>query len=151
MKLGYDLKIKNSFVPNGTPPKIIDIMKTKDNPISVFHDGCYIDEFKLQSPVYQQLHILDWYDASNTKYEENLAKDYVDEKYYYPVCPFGTANGFIGLSKTQINWNFTDSISEKELNDIDNGYCKILIDKISEGHPYHKHWIEKLHFLLDFN
>ena len=40
MKLGYDLKIKDSFVPNGTPPKVIDIMRTKDNPISVFYNGC---------------------------------------------------------------------------------------------------------------
>ena len=149
MKLGYDLKIKNTFVPNGTPPKIIEIMKTKDNPISVFHDGCYIDEFKLQSPVYQQLHILDWYDAANTKYEENLAENYIDEKYYYPVCPFGTANGFIGLSKTQINWDFTNSISQKVLDDIEKGLCKIVIDKVSEGHPYQKHWIEKLHSLLE--
>ena len=59
MKLGYDLKIKDSFVPNGTPPKVIDIMRTKDNPISVFYNGCYMDEFKLQSPVYQQLHIFE--------------------------------------------------------------------------------------------
>ena len=62
MKLGYDLKIKDSFVPNGTPPKVIDIMRTKDNPISVFYNGCYMDEFKLQSPVYQQLHIFSFHD-----------------------------------------------------------------------------------------
>ena len=149
MKLGYDLKIKDSFVPNGTPPKVIDIMRTKDNPISVFYNGCYMDEFKLQSPVYQQLHILDWYHACNTPYEERLVDDLVDEEYYYAIAPFGTANGFIGLSKTQINWDFTNSISQKVLDDIERGLCKIIIDKVSEGHPYQKHWIEKLHTLLD--
>tara|TARA_B100002019_G_C21245089_1_gene587837 strand:- start:287 stop:1477 length:1191 start_codon:yes stop_codon:yes gene_type:complete len=149
MKLGYELKLKDSFVPNGTPPKVIDIMKTKDDPLSVFYNGCYIDEFKLQSPVYQQLHILDWYDASKTPYEERLVDDLVDEKYYYAVSPFGTANGFIGLSNTQINWDFTNSISQKVLGDIEKGLCKIVIDKVSEGHPYQKHWIEKLHSLLE--
>ena len=149
MKLGYELKLKDSFVPNGTPPKVIDIRKTKDDPWRVFYNGCYIDEFKLQSPVYQQLHILDWYDASKTPYEERLVDDLVDEKYYYAVSPFGTANGFIGLSNTQINWDFTNSISQKVLGDIEKGLCKIVIDKVSEGHPYQKHWIEKLHSLLE--
>ena len=86
MKLGYELKLKDSFAPNGTPPKVIDIMKTKDDP-SVFYNGCYIDEFKLQSPVYQQLHILDWYDPSKTPHEERLVDDLVDENITYFRIP----------------------------------------------------------------
>ena len=149
MKLGYDLKIKDKFIPNGTPPKVIELMKSKDNPLSVFHDGCFIEEFKLQSPVYQQIHILDSYDFIEKNYEEKLVSEYIDENYYYPVSPFGTANGFIGLSGTQINYEFTDSISDKVLQDIKKGFCQILIDKVSEGHPYYKHWVEKLHYILD--
>ena len=149
IKLGYELKIKDIFVPNGTPPEVLSIMKSIDNPSDVFAKGCFIEQLGLQTPVYPQIHILDSYDYKNIGYDEALVNDIQDEFYYYPIAPFGTANGFIGVSKkNQINYNFTNSISKKVLTDIQNGNCKILIDKVSEGHPFCEDWIEQLHELL---
>ena len=41
MKLGYDLKLKDidteigfSFVPNGTPPQVIELMKDMESPLT---------------------------------------------------------------------------------------------------------------------
>ena len=122
IKLGYEQKVKDIFVPNGTPPEVLSIMKSIDNPSDVFKKGCFIEQLGLQTPVYPQIHILDSYDYKNIRYDEALVNDIKDEFYYYPIAPFGTANGFIGVSKkNQINYNFTNYISQKVLTDIQNG------------------------------
>ena len=53
------------------------------------------------------------------------------------------------MSKLQMNWTFTKSISEKVISDIKEGRCKIVIDCMSEGHAFDLKWITKLHSLLD--
>ena len=50
IKLGYEQKVKDIFVPNGTPPEVLSIMKSIDNPSDVFKEGCFIEQLGLQTP-----------------------------------------------------------------------------------------------------
>lgn len=148
--IGYEEKVGDVFVPNGTPPEIIEKMKILDEPESVFDNGCYQKDSGLVCSVYHCDSYSNILFLKNVPSERKVIDEIEkDKSYFYLVTPFGSSNGFLGISKLQINWPFTKSISKRVINDVNKGKCKILIDQWSEGHPFDSAWISTLHELLD--
>tara|TARA_Y100000592_G_scaffold91152_1_gene150762 strand:- start:2342 stop:3565 length:1224 start_codon:yes stop_codon:yes gene_type:complete len=145
----YEQKIDDFFIPNGLPPKVIDKMYRMRNPKDVFNNGCYQEDSGLVLPVYQCDTYTNLLYLKNIDFGNKLVGEIQEEDYYYLVVPFGTSNGFVGISKLQINYPFTNSISPKVIRDTKLGRCKILIDQWSEGHPFEKKWMLNIHKHLD--
>ena len=154
---GYEEQVGEFFVPNGTSPDLVKKMKTKERPEDIYANGCFQEDTELVCSVYQCDSYPNLLWLKGISFVDKLVSDIDDDKFYfYLVVPFGTSNGFIGISgenatktQTQINWPFTNSISKKVISDVQNGKCKIIIDQWSEGHPYDSDWITTLHKLLD--
>ena len=146
---GYEQKIGDFFIPNGLPPKIIDKMSLMKNPKDVFLNGCYQEDLGLLLPVYHCDTYTNLLYLKNIDFGNKLVGEIQGQDYYYLIVPFGTSNGFVGISKLQINYPFTNSISPKVIRDTKLGKCKIVIDQWSEGHPFDKKWMLNLHKHLD--
>ena len=145
----YQDKIKNSFIPNGTPPFIIDKMRKIKKPISVFDNGGFQEEVQLEIGISTFRHILELLQYSNIDYKECLIEERTNEKYFFPISSFGSAEGMLGISEGQINYEFTKTFSNQVISDIRENKCKVLLDGIDEGMPFKKEWCDKLHELID--
>mgnify|MGYP007026276387 FL=1 len=55
----YQEKINNYFVPNGTPPFIVDKMKKMKTPLKVFDNGGFQEELQLEIGVSTFKHIIE--------------------------------------------------------------------------------------------
>ena len=154
---GYEEQVGDFFVPNGTSPDLIKKMKTKEYPNDIYVNGCFQEDTGLVCSVYQCDSYTNLLWLNNIPFTEKLVSNInEDEFYFYLVVPFGTSNGFLGISgknanrtQTQINWPFTNSISQRVIDDVNEGKCKIIIDQWSEGHPFDEEWMVALHKLLD--
>jgi hypothetical protein len=146
---GYEEKVGETFVPNGTPPEIIEKMKILDEPESVFNNGCYQKDSELVCSVYHCEHYPNSLRLKGISYSKKLVVDIKNEFYYYMINPFGTTNGFLGIGKLQMNWPFVNSISDKVIDDLKLNKCKIIIDIISEGNPFSVLWMKRLYKLID--
>ena len=146
---GYEEKVGETFVPNGTPPTLIKKMKTLKDPSDVFRKGCYQEDTGLVSSVYHCEHYPNSLRLKGIPYSKKLVVDIKNEFYYYMINPFGTTNGFLGIGKLQMNWPFVNSISDKVIDDLKLNKCKIIIDIISEGTPFSVLWMKRLYKLID--
>lgn len=146
---GYEEKVGETFVPNGTPPTLIKKMKTLKDPSDVFRKGCYQEDTGLVSSVYHCEHYPNLLRLKGIPYSKKLVVDIKNEFYYYMINPFGTTNGFLGIGKLQMNWPFVNSISDKVIDDLKLNKCKIIIDIISEGNPFSVLWMKRLYKLID--
>ena len=146
---GYEEKVGETFVPNGTPPTLIKKMKTLKDPSDVFRKGCYQEDTGLVSSVYHCEHYPNSLRLKGISYSKKLVVDIKNEFYYYMINPFGTTNGFLGIGKLQMNWPFVNSISDKVIDDLKLNKCKIIIDIISEGNPFSVLWMKRLYKLID--
>ena len=154
---GYEEQVGEFFVPNGTSPDLIKKMKTKEYPNDIYVNGCFQEDTGLVCSVYQCDSYSNLLWLNDIPFTEKLVSNInEDEFYFYLIVPFGTSNGFLGISgdnanrtQTQINWPFTNSISQRVIDDVNEGKCKIIIDQWSEGHPFDENWMIALHKLLD--
>ena len=154
---GYEEQVGEFFVPNGTSPDLIKKMKTKKYPNDIYVNGCFQEDTGLVCSVYQCDSYSNLLWLNDIPFTEKLVSNInEDEFYFYLIVPFGTSNGFLGISgdnanktQTQINWPFTNSISQRVIDDVNEGKCKIIIDQWSEGHPFDENWMIALHKLLD--
>jgi hypothetical protein len=145
----YQGKIDDFFIPNGTPPFIVDKMKKMKNPLKVFENGCFQEDLKLEIGVSTLRHIKALLEHGNVEYRECLISERINKNYLLPIAVFGSANGIVGISNGQIDCEFTKTFTDKVLVDIRNGKCKVLLDNVSEGLPYDKNWCEKIHEVID--
>jgi len=154
----YEQQIGDFFVPNGMPPEIVGEMKRLENPKYVFGKGCVQKDTNLELPITVPHHYKNFLELYGIDYSEFVFGTKDVDFYYYVVAPYGSYRGFIGLlseyqeqeeNTGQMVSNFVELIPEEIKNDLRIGKCKLLIDGLSEGHPFSVEWIERLHHLID--
>ena len=154
----YEQRIGNFFVPNGMPTDVVEEMKRLEDPKYVFAMGCVQEDTNLELPVTVPHHYKNFLELYGIDYSEFVFGTKDVDFYYYVVAPYGSFQGFIGLfseyqeqeeNTGQMVSNFVELIPEGIKDDLRIGKCKILIDGLTEGHPFSVEWIERLHYLID--
>ena len=152
VKLGFQDKIGDLFIPNGMPNEVVKRMKSLVEPRDVFENGCIQEDTSLELPVTHIHHYKNLLSSYDISFEEALIDD-LNEPYYYVIAPYGSQRGFIGLSQDgtlkQIVSKFTSLMSERVKSDVRDKRCKVLLDGLTEGHPFSNEWTDQLHKILD--
>ena len=152
VNLGFKDKIDDLYIPNGMPTEIVNKMKLLVEPRDVFENGCIQAETNLELPVTHIHHYKNLLSSYGIEYQE-VVIDEIDGSYYYVIAPYGSQRGFIGLPQEgtlrQITCNFVELMPDKVKSDIKNNKCKVLLDGLTEGHPFSHQWTDQLHTILD--